>query len=214
MSKTNKEDFIHIARENITRCGIEDLLVYLESTDFFDAPASTKYHGSYAGGLVDHSINVFYCLLDELKFIYMGDSWKKVYTPESAAIVSLFHDLCKINRYKKIVRNVKNEFGVWEQVPGFAYNDESYLCMGHATSSLHTLTKFIQLTDEEAQAIYWHMGAFDISQYSTIGQCSEAFSGNTLAFALHRADMMATHIVENEKFSIQTEFKPKNSEKV
>ena len=91
---TNKEEFIKLLRENVKRDGLEDLINYLENdSSFFVEPASTQYHGSYDGGLVDHSINVYYCILDELKFIY-GKDWQKKYSLESATIVSLLHDIC------------------------------------------------------------------------------------------------------------------------
>lgn len=195
-----KQEFLNIVKEKISRCGIEDLLTYLDTTDFYISPASTRYHGAYEGGLLDHSLNVYYCLLDEMSFIY-GKNWSKKWSEETVAIVSLFHDLCKIGRYIPSVRNVKNkDTGVWEQVQCYEYNQNCFN-MGHAAASLQILYKFIMLTDEEAQAIYWHMGAFDTSQYSTVGQLSEAYSQNTLALALHRADMLATHVVENDKFT-------------
>lgn len=196
---TNKEEFIKLLRENVKRDGLEDLINYLENdSSFFVEPASTQYHGSYDGGLVDHSINVYYCILDELKFIY-GKDWQKKYSLESATIVSLLHDICKIGRYVKGTRNVKTESGVWQTIDCYKYND-NYFTMGHASLSIHRIEKFMKLTDEEAQAIYWHMGAFDVSNYSSIRDLSEAYSRNTLAFALHRADMAATHLWENEKF--------------
>lgn len=197
---TAKEEFLQIARNSVKRDGINDLLNYLENEcDFFVAPASTKYHGSYAGGLVDHSLNVFYNLKEELNFIF-GKGYTKRYSDESIAIVSLFHDLCKIGRYIEYYKNVKDEeTGIWGQQKCYKYNQD-YFTMGHASLSLHIIQKYIKLTDEEAQAIYWHMGAFDLSQYSDSVQLSHAFQCNTLAFALYRADMLATHVCENDKF--------------
>lgn len=195
----NKEEFISIVKKNITRDGIDNLLTYLEESGFYKCPASTRYHGSYEGGLLDHSLNVYYSLIEELKFIF-GNDWQKRYRLESVTIVSLFHDLCKIGRYKKGTKNVKNEeTGYWEAVDVFQY-DNDYFAMGHAPLSLHRINQFMVLTDDEAQAIYWHMGAFDLSQYSDTHLMCEAFKRNTLAFALHRADMTATYICENEHF--------------
>lgn len=195
----SKEEFIKIVNDNINRTGKDELLDYLEEYGFYEEPASTKYHGSHPGGLLDHSLNAYYNLIEELKFI-LGSNFEKRYSMESIAIVSLFHDLCKIGRYQKGIRNVKNpDTGVWEQKEVYEYNP-NYFTMGHASLSIHRIEKFMKLTDEEAQAIYWHMGAFDISQYSSVRDLSESYSNNTLAFALHRADMLATHICENEKF--------------
>jgi hypothetical protein len=197
---TAKEEFLQIVRTTVKRDGIENLLNYLENEcDFFSAPASTKYHGSYAGGLVDHSLNVFYNLKEELNFIF-GKGYTKRYSDESIVIVSLFHDLCKIGRYTEYYKNVKDEeTGIWGQQKCYKYNQD-YFTMGHASLSLYTIQKYIKLTEEEAQAIYWHMGAYDLSQYSDSMQLFHAFQDNTLAFALHRADMLATHVCENDKF--------------
>ena len=195
----SKEEFINIVTNNINRSGRNELLNYLDESGFYLEPASTKYHGSYPGGLLDHSLNVYYSLIEELKFI-LGPNFTKRYNMESVSIVSLFHDLCKIGRYQKGIRNVKNpDTGVWEQKEVYEYNP-NYFTMGHASLSIHRIEKFMKLTDEEAQAIYWHMGAFDISQYSSVRDLSEAYSRNTLAFALHRADMVSTHICENDNF--------------
>lgn len=194
-----REKFENVAKENIKRPGIENLLNYLNDNGFYESPASTKYHGSYTGGLCQHSLNVFYALQDQLTFIF-GQGWEQRYSLESVAIVSLFHDICKVDKYKKGTKNVKNkDTGVWETVECFEYNTDSFQ-MGHASLSLYTVQKFMDLTNEEAQTIYWHMGAYDLSQYSTVSGLSESFSKNTLAFALHLADMMATYIDENEYF--------------
>ena len=196
-----QEEFCTIAKKYIHRSGIDELLDYLRDSDFFCAPASTRYHLSYDGGLVEHSLNVFYSLRDELVYIF-GKDWEQRYSMETVAIVSLFHDLCKINRYIKDSKNVKNpETGEWEKVPYFKYNTESF-AMGHASHSLHIVQKFMKLTDEECQAIYWHMGPYDLSQYNSMNELSSAYRNNTLAFALNRADMLSTYIVENDRFRI------------
>ena len=85
----NKKEFIELLEKYVKRDGIENLITYLdEQSDFFTSPASTKYHGSYEGGLVEHSLNVYYSLLDEMKFIY-GNNWTTVWSLESVAIVGL-----------------------------------------------------------------------------------------------------------------------------
>lgn len=194
-----RDQFIEIARNNIKRDGIDKLLEYLDTTDFYTCPASTKYHGSYDYGLVMHSINVYNALVDFYdNIIYKGTSWR--YEPdilESATIVALFHDLCKINKYVKYQKNVKDEFGQWYQEEAYTYNKDQFR-MGHSAGSLHIINKFMCLKDEEAQAIYWHMGAFDLSPYSSSNDLSVVFNNNILAFSLHMADMLATYIDENE----------------
>ena len=197
---TPKEEFKDIVFKNISRSGIEAFMDHLENeTDFFVSPASTKYHGSYEGGLLEHSLNVYYMLIQELKFMY-GNDWERRYSMESVAIVSLFHDVCKCGRYKKTIKYQKNkETGAWEDKETYEY-DSDYLLMGHAALSIHRIEQFMTLWDYEAQAIYWHMGAFDLSQYSSSLNLSEAFNRNPLAYALHKADMDATHICENPHF--------------
>ena len=194
-----RKEFETLVHDNITREGVDNLLDYLNTSDFYRSPASTKYHGSYAGGLVEHSINVYYSLIDELTFI-LGKEWEKRYSKETVTIVSLFHDICKIGRYKPGKRNVKDPVtGQWHEEPTYFYK-EDYVTMGHGSLSVYRIMQFMQLTEVEAGAIYWHMGAYDIGNYNTIGDLSNHYTNNILAFALHRADMMATYVVENEKF--------------
>lgn len=199
MSQNLKEQFLAIARHDIHREGIENLLTTLEESDFFKAPASTRYHGSYEGGLVQHSIDVYNALHDELAFIY-GDNYLAVFNEETIAIVSLFHDICKVDRYKAGYRNVKDEVTKqWHQEPAYFYNDEKFE-MGHGAESVYAIQRHMKLEDFEAQAIYWHMGAYDISNYSNLNGLGSAFERNVLSFALHRADMFATYIIDNKFF--------------
>lgn len=193
------KDFKTIVATNIQRDGIDNLMEWVEhETDFFTAPASTRYHGSYEGGLLEHSLNVYNRLLFEMNTV-IGEGWEDIYSPETIAIVALFHDLCKIDRYVLTEKWRKDEDGQWEAYDAYDYNKEKAE-MGHGAQSVYYLQKFIQLTEIEAQAIYWHMGAYDISPYSSLANCSETFKWNPLAFLVHRADMAATYITENEAF--------------
>lgn len=103
-----KERFLSIFNEVVHREGAEELLSWLSNSDFFTAPASTQYHGSHPGGLLEHSLNVYDCLVEELNL----SGFSEKYTQETIAIVSLLHDICKTNFYKKGTRNVK-ENGQW-----------------------------------------------------------------------------------------------------
>ena len=191
--------FKKIVADNIQRDGIENLMEWLENeTDFFKAPASTRYHGSYEGGLLEHSLNVYDRLVWEMEKL-IGLGWEEIYSPETIAIVALFHDLCKIDRYVLVEKWRKDADGQWESYDAYDYNREKAE-MGHGAQSVFYLQKFIQLSEAEAQAIYWHMGAYDISPYSTLAHCSETFKWNPLAFLIHRADMAATYVIENEAF--------------
>ena len=114
---TDREEFLQIFRQHVTRPGSEKLLDWLDhKTDFFSAPASTRFHGACTGGLCMHSLNVYHALHDT--FFTEGES------EESFAICALLHDLCKANYYKAGTRNVKNETtGQWEKVPSYSVED-------------------------------------------------------------------------------------------
>ena len=155
---TNKERFIELYRTYIHRDGSEKLLEFLmsRSSDFFEAPASTRFHGAYKGGLVDHSLNVYECLKDYLerprvREIYGLDSVSE----ESIAIVALLHDICKVNVYRPSKRNVKVD-GQWQSVDTFEFHDD--LPYGHGEKSVYMITGFMRLTRDESFAIRYHMG--------------------------------------------------------
>lgn len=194
-----KQRFKAAVSETITRNGIDNLMEWLENeTDFFTSPASTRYHGSYEGGLVSHSLNVFNQLLWELDN-FVGPGWQEFISMETAAIVALFHDICKVNNYRLVEKWRKDADGQWESYEAYEY-DKDALQMGHGAKSVFFLQRFIHLTVVEAQAIFWHMGAYDISPYASLNGLSSAFESNQLAFLIHRADMAATYAVENENF--------------
>ena len=190
---TKKEEFIKIYTENIQREGADKLLEYLLSSqsDFFIAPASTRFHGSYEGGLLEHSINVYNCLKDYLERPRVKEDYHLEYSDESIAIVSLLHDLCKVNCYKAGTRNVKDSSGVWQQVPTFEYADD--MPYGHGEKSVYIISGFMKLTREEAFAIRYHMGFSSTEPANNVGA---AFEKYPLAFALSTADMEATYFLE------------------
>lgn len=190
---TKKEEFIQIYNENITRDGADKLLEYLlgSQSDFFYAPASTRFHGSYEGGLLEHSLNVYYCLKDYLDRARVREEYNLSYDDESIAIVSLLHDLCKVNCYVKGTRNVKDKAGVWQQVPTYEYSDD--MPYGHGEKSVYIISGFMKLTREEAFAIRYHMGFSGSDPQNNVGS---AFSMYPLAFALSTADMEATYFLE------------------
>ena len=190
-----KEEFIEIFREHVHRDGAEALLDYLTNkSDFFTSPASARYHGAYAGGLCEHSLNVYHCLTDYLARERVTDLYGLEYSPESIALVALLHDVCKIGCYKPSTRNVKGEDGKWTQVPTFTYEDP--LPYGHGEKSVYVVNGFVRLTREEAMAIRWHMGFSGPEDARTVGQ---AFQKYPLAFALATADMEASYFLEGEE---------------
>jgi len=196
MPELYKEKFVEIYSREITRDGADDLLAYLESkaSDFFTAPASQRYHGSYEGGLVEHSLNVYECLTAYLARDRVKELYKMDYSAESVAIAALLHDICKINCYKPGTRNVKDENGKWQSVPSYDYDDR--LPYGHGEKSVYIITGYMRLTREEAFAIRYHMGFSGIEDKRNIGDALERFP---LAFALNVADMEATYFLEGSK---------------
>ncbi len=190
-----KDEFISIYKEHISRPGADALLDYLTSkSDFFTAPASAKFHGSYEGGLCEHSVNVYDCLKDYLERPRVEELYGLEYTPETVAIVALLHDLCKIGCYKAGSRNVKNDAtGQWEKVPTFFFDDP--LPYGHGEKSVYIISGFMRLTREEAMAIRWHMGFSGGEDKGMVGKALEKYP---LAFALSVADMEATYFLEGE----------------
>lgn len=187
-----KEKFLTLYREQIVRNGADELLEWMMSSDFFVAPASTKYHGSYEGGLLEHSLNVYRCLSEELQHSGISDS----YSAETVAIVSLLHDICKANFYKKGTRNVK-ENGQWVTKDVFEI-DEKFPC-GHGEKSVIILQNFLKLSAEEIFAIRAHMGGFDTSVKGGDYFIGKIFERSKLAILLHIADMKATYLLEGEK---------------
>lgn len=189
-----KEEFIEIYRENIRREGADKLLEYLmsPSSDFFTAPASTRYHGAYEGGLVEHSLNVYECLCDYLARERVQELYGIETSEETVAIVSLLHDICKMNFYKKSFRNVKDENGVWNKVPTYEIDDR--LPYGHGEKSVYIVSGFMRLTREEAFAIRYHMGFSGNEEARDVGKAFEMFP---LAFALSTADMEASYFLED-----------------
>ena len=191
---TNREKFIDIFTTHIHREGASDLLAYLTgaNSDFFTAPASTRYHLACEGGLVDHSIHVYECLKDYLDRNKVKDEFGLSYSDETIAIVSLLHDLCKVDVYKVSTRNVKDPVtGQWKQVPYYEFDDN--LPYGHGEKSVYVISGFMRLTREEAFAIRYHMGFSNEDDARNVGRAFELFP---LALALSIADTEATYFIE------------------
>lgn len=193
---TEKEEFISIFNENIKREGADKLLDFLENkSDFFTAPASTRYHNAFEGGLLRHSLNVYKCLVAYLERGRVKDMYKLEASAETAAIVALLHDLCKVNIYRVSYRNSKNDkTGQWEKVPYYEIHDN--LPYGHGEKSVYMISGFMRLTREEAMAIRWHMGFSGTEDKNTIGRALEKYP---LAFALSVADMEASYFLEGSE---------------
>ena len=179
-----KEQFLAILK-TVKREGIEELIDFMEKTDFFVAPASTRFHGNYDGGLVEHSIKVYEILKHKVE---TNIEPIKV-SEESIIIIGLLHDICKANFYKIDYRNAKNALGVWEKVPYYTVDDT--IPYGHGEKSVMMITEYMKLTPEEKYCIRWHMGFTEAKeQYTTLGL---AYKKYPLALLTHEADLEATY---------------------
>ena len=190
-----KAKFLALSMNFVHRVGNERLLEWLDKTDFYEAPASTRFHGAHKGGLVEHSLNVAFHLFKLFDAYADSFSLKDGDATETLAIVSLYHDLCKANFYSVGTRNQKNEkTGQWEKVPFYTIDDN--LPYGHGEKSVYLIEHFMRLKTAEAIAIRWHMGAFDSTQ--NMNTMSQAFDEYPISLFLHTADMFASHLDEKE----------------
>lgn len=169
-----------VMKRRFSRC-----VEWLRSTDFYRCPASTRYHESHPFGLLQHSLKVFNKTLELLRLPSFADV-----DISSAVLCSLTHDWCKIGNYEEYMRNVKNEqTGKWEQVPSYRLNMTS-LTLGHGVTSMFLVSRFLNLTPEEAAAIRWHMGHWRVipSEESELQRCNEIYP---LVHLVQFADQLA-----------------------
>ena len=174
---------------NTKRKGIDNVIKWLDETDFKVAPASTQYHASYKGGLLEHSLQVYYHMYDFPNLIQYFDL-----SQDTVAITALLHDVCKVNVYESYYRNVKNEDGQWVKELNYKYNDK--MPYGHGEKSVMLLQKQgLELSFIEIFMIRSHMGAFKDNEILT--EVSKRFSVCPQSLVLHFADMISTYIAES-----------------
>lgn len=198
--------------QGVKREGVEELLNFIRGSDFYTAPASTRYHLAEEGGLLKHSLHVYDCLMKKKE----NPVWKEALSDisdDTFILVSLLHDLCKTYFYgeelknrktydeekvkaanpRTVKRDANGEF-IWETVPAYVVDDKYPL--GHGEKSVFFIMQFVKLTMLEIAAIKHHMGAYcDSSQWNTLGQAYEKYP---LALALHESDLEATYLLETE----------------
>lgn len=201
---TNIERFENLLSA-VRRDGIERLLEYIRKSDFYTAPASTRYHSCHEGGLLEHSLNVLDCLLYKTNNIVWENIFKGL-ERDSLIIVSLLHDLCKTNFYGTELKNKKvySENGTkrdnkgrydWESVPSYTIDDK--IPYGHGEKSVMMIEEFIKLKPVEKYAIRWHMGFTEPKEnWNTL---SLAIRKYPLILAVHQADLEATYLLEKEE---------------
>lgn len=179
-----KEEFISLLRST-NREGIEEVIQFLEKSDFYKAPASTRFHGSFEGGLLEHSMKVYEILKHKVKNSLLDLN----VSDDTLIIIALLHDICKVNFYKVDYRNAKNERGEWEKVPYYTVDDT--IPYGHGEKSVMMITEYIKLTPEEKYSIRWHMGYTEPKEnYNAIGASYKKYP---IALLTHEADLEATY---------------------
>lgn len=194
-----KEAFLDIYTQKVTREGANEFLKWLQGTDFFGAPASSRFHLSRPGGLLEHSMNVY----NRLRALVLFENSRKgtpVLNPKeecSVAICGLLHDVCKANMYVVEMKNRKNADGKWEKYAGYTIKDN--LPYGHGEKSVYLISKFMELEEEEAMAIRWHMGGFDDAAKGGSPALKGVFQKYPLAIMTHIADMQASYLDEKDE---------------
>ena len=182
-----REEIIKLLRST-NRDGIEELIEFLDKTDFYKAPASTRFHGNFEGGLAQHSMKVYEIFKEKIKNSVIDIE----VSDDTVIIAAILHDICKVNYYKVDYRNAKNERGEWEKVPYYTVDDT--IPYGHGEKSVMMISEYIKLTAEEKYAIRWHMGFTEPKEiYNTIGQ---AYKKYPLALLLYEADLEATYFFD------------------
>ncbi|MDD2445999.1 MAG: hydrolase [Clostridia bacterium] len=188
----SKNEFLEIYKSQIIREGSDNLLSWLEKSDYFTAPASTNFHSACKGGLCKHSVKVYKRFIKLLESEY-GTSWQETISPESVAICSLLHDICKVNFYKEDIRNVKVN-GEWVQKPFYKVEDD--LPYGHGEKSVYIISGFMRLSREEAMIINWHMGEFDLRIKGGSYSLPDVFYKYPCCLLFHNADVQASYLDE------------------
>lgn len=185
----NWEEYKNLLKST-NREGIDNIIKWLDETDFKFAPASTQYHSSEKGGLLKHSLNVYYHMYDFenlLKFFDLKE--------DNIIITALLHDVCKVQTYETSYRNVKNEEGQWVKAPYYTVND--MMPYGHGEKSVILLLMYgLKLSHLECMMIRNHMGAFRDNQY--LNDVSHRFSKCPQSLVLHYADMLSTYTSESQ----------------
>lgn len=186
----NKQKFEYLMGR-VQRDGIDRLMDFIKKSDFYTAPASTKYHGSFEGGLLEHSINVYENLFRKQAESSLWQEVLKDIPDESIVVVGLLHDICKTYYYTIEMRNKKID-GKWEQVPFYTVDDK--IPYGHGEKSVMMIEEYIKLKPAERYAIRWHMGPYSGTQdWQTFAGAMKKYP---LCLALFEADMKATYITE------------------
>jgi len=180
------------ALEFIPRDGIDQFVSWLETdTDFFTAPSSTAFHGNFIEGLLQHSVNVLEFAIHNFN-VLVKKKPEYEHLRTSLILAALFHDVCKTNQYKITEKWTKDTNNKWASYQGYEVDDKFPL--GHGEKSVFLISRYVKLSEEEALAIRWHMGSFEVSTIipgMTKAAYDKAYE-RPLVVILHVADLMAT----------------------
>lgn len=208
MAELNRNELIEKFEKLLTsvhREGIDKLLAYIRKSDFYSAPASTRFHSCHDGGLLEHSLNVYYCLIAKKN----NDTWSPILNDiedESLILMALLHDLCKTYMYVPEFKNKKvySDTGTkcdeggrfdWQAVKGYTVDDK--IPFGHGEKSVMMIEEFIKLKPVERYAIRWHMAFTEPKEYWNT--MTAALKKYPVILALHQADLEATYLMEEEE---------------
>jgi len=186
MIEQNKKTILTLLSK-VSRPGMKELVEFLNESDFFTAPASTKYHSSYEGGLAQHSLNVAKLFSKKCK------DFKIDISNDSILICGLLHDFCKVNFYEKKKKWVK-ENDVWHEEEVWGVNNKEPL--GHGEKSVILIQNFIKLSLQEQALIRWHMGPFDMNDKKSYYDVTNKFPEVVLLFT---SDYESSIIIEEDK---------------
>lgn len=202
----NKKLYIALLKSiDRPRSKIDELIEVLEKSDFFIAPASSKYHNAFKGGLCQHCLNVYSNMQTLAKNIDTLDP--ACYDENSLIISALLHDISKMNIYEITTKNVKQYHSAgskkddlgrfdWKTELGYATKENKFVYGNHEETSEYIARQYINLTIDESVAILHHMGGMSWDSSQT--PLSTVFPVYSLALLLHIADMLATYVNERE----------------
>lgn len=203
LEQTNIERFESLLRST-ERAGMDNLMEFIRKSDFYTAPASTRYHSCHEGGLLEHTLNVY----DRLVSKFNDELWKEKVDvgSDSLIIAALLHDLCKSYFYGTELKNKKvySDNGTksdsngrfdWVTVPSYTVDDK--IPYGHGEKSVMMIEEYIKLKPMERYAIRWHMGFSEPKEnWNTLGTAMRKYP---LILALHMADLESTYLLEKEE---------------
>lgn len=194
-NQQNHDRFIELLRST-KRDGIEYVIEDLEDYGFFDAPASCQGHGSFAGGLLEHSLNVYDSAIDiRANMIKQRPDLEASMPIDSIIIASLLHDVCKMDLYQLARRKRRNEIGVYEEYEQYEVHEERFP-IGHGEKSVIILLRSgLEMTDDEMTAIRWHMGPWNLSRDDEKFY-RHSHKRSPLPAIIHTADTLASAILE------------------